>query len=75
MTHASSDWQVTEFADTTYSSPTSEVTDDPAGSPPPSWTSGALEGDTKYRARVRYKSTSGVISEWSDDRTFETAKG
>ena len=74
MTHASSDWQVAEFADTTYSSPTSEVTDDPAGSPPPSWTSGALEGDTKYRARVRYKSTSGVVSEWSDDRTFVTEK-
>ena len=74
MTHASSDWQVTEFADTTYSSPTSEVTDDPAGSPPPSWTSGELAGETKYRARVRYKSTSGVVSEWSDDRTFVTEK-
>ena len=75
MTHASSDWQVAEFADTTYSSPTSEVTDDPAGSPPPSWTSGELKSDTKYRSRVRYKSTNGVVSEWSDDRTFETSKG
>lgn len=72
MTHASSDWQIAEFSDTSYSNPASEVTDDPAGSPPPSWTSGQLQGDTKYRARVRYKSTSGVVSEWSDDRTFVT---
>ena len=32
-----------------------------------------LEGDTDYRARVRYTAVTGEVSEWSDDSLFKTA--
>ena len=39
----SADWQVTTLADTTYSSPVSQVTNNPEMGPPPTWTSKSLQ--------------------------------
>ena len=68
----SADWQVTTLADTGYSSIVSSVDKHPEMTPP-EWTSGALEGETEYRARTKYYAASGEASEWSDDVTFKTA--
>ena len=70
----SADWQVTTLADTGYSSIVSEVEKHPDMTDPrPKWTSGALEGETEYRARTKYYAASGEESPWSDDVTFKTA--
>ena len=68
----SADWQVTTLADTGYSSIVSEVEKHPEMTPAPVWTSGALEGETEYRARTKYYAASGEASAWSDDVTFKT---
>ena len=68
-THLSSDWQVSVsdsfsvvFAETTNS--LSDKT---------SWSASGLSSDTTYYARVRYKSSGGVLSDWSDPHSFTTA--
>ena len=72
----SADWQVTTLADTGYSSIVSEVEKHPdMTDPQPKWTSGALEGETEYRARTKYYAASGEESPWSDDVTFKTKGG
>ena len=75
LTHGSSDWQVTEILDEGYSSVVSQVVGDPGVGPPPQWTSGELEPDTDYRARVRYTATTGEVSPWSEDTLFKTREG
>ena len=72
----SADWQVTTLADTGYSSIVSEVEKHPdMTDPQPKWISGALEGETEYRARTKYYAASGEESPWSDDITFKTGIG
>ena len=72
----SADWQVTTLADTGYSSIVSEVEKHPdMTDPQPKWTSGALEGETEYRARTKYYAATGEASPWSDDVTFKTSTG
>lgn len=68
-THLSSDWQVSVsdsfsvvFAETTNS--LSDKT---------SWSASGLSSDTTYYARVRYKSSGGVLSDWSTPHSFTTA--
>ena len=68
-THISSDWQVSVsdsfsvvFAETTNS--LSDKT---------SWSASGLGSDTTYYARVRYKSSGGVLSDWSNPHSFTTA--
>ena len=76
LTAGSADWQVTTLADTGYSSIVSEVEKHPdMTDPQPKWTSGALEGETEYRARTKYYAATGEESAWSDDVTFKTKGG
>ncbi len=62
QTHASSDWQVA--TDSGFSTIVKSVTDDTGNKT--AWTiADGLPSNTAYYARVRYKSNSGYISNWS----------
>ena len=73
LTAASADWQVAVSTDTSYSSPVTQVSNHPDMTPQPTWTSGRIDQNTEYRARTRYKSTTGEVSAWSDDVQFKTS--
>ena len=72
LTAGSADWQV-DLITGDYTSPVSEVSDYPDMGPPPTWTADPLQQETEYRARVKYRSTTGEESPWSNDATFKTA--
>ena len=72
LTHKTSDWQLTLKADINYASPLDTTTDN-AGDLT-TWPGHvALTYDTGYRLRVRYKSNTGLYSDWGES-VFVTAK-
>lgn len=68
--HAASRWQVTTAADTAFAAPILDTGDDAARLT--SLVAGSLSPGTSYRARVRYKDSSGLSSGWSEAATFAT---
>lgn len=68
-THASSDWRLFNSTNTN-SSPVASVTNSAADKT--TWTVGNLSLSTNYWAQVRYRSTTGHISDWSDLLGFAT---
>ena len=74
VTHGASTWQVTEVDDYFYLDPAINVTSTTALE---SLTTGGLEEETVYRARVKHTSANGVDSLWSEQRhqnVFKTEK-
>ena len=69
-THAASQWQVATSADTGYSSPVISTGDDATHLT--SYAATGLAPGTAYRARVRYKDSTGSYSAYSSDATFTT---
>lgn len=70
-THASSQWQVAEDADTTFSAPVYDSGEDFVNLT--SASGSGLTAETAYRARVRHRDSAGDWSEWSTADTFTTA--
>lgn len=72
LAHTASSWQVALFDDYYFTSPVAQSIDNT--SELEEWAVPVdLDGDTKYRCRVRYQGSNTVESEWSKASTFKTA--
>lgn len=72
--HASTDWQI-DLATGSFASPVHQSLADAAHKTSYPVPSGVLQPNTAYKARVRYRDTTGtpVVSDWSSPVSFTTA--